>query len=65
MVGIIEFREYRCGRPLKTRNSVLEGLRDIKLDNIHAVGYVSYRPIVFSRCVMLREKSTAENDKRS
>jgi len=59
MVGLLSL-ESCCGRP-KMRNSVLEGLRDRKLDDIQLATLV----IVFSRRVMLREKSRAENDKKS
>jgi len=40
MVGLLSL-DSCCGRP-KMRNSVLEGLRDRKLDDIHAVGHISY-----------------------
>jgi len=52
--------ESCCGRP-KMRNSVLEGLRDRKLEDIQLDTLI----IVFSRCVMLWEKSRPENDKRT
>jgi len=52
--------ESYCGRP-KMRNTVLEGLRDRKLEDNQLDTLV----IMFSRWVMLCEKSRAENDKRS
>jgi len=52
--------ESCCARP-KMRNSVLEGLRDRKLEDIQLDTLV----IVISKLLMLREKSRAENDKRS
>jgi len=59
MIGILSL-ESCCGRP-KMRNAVFERLRDRKLDDIQLDTLV----IVFSRWVMLWEKSRAENDKRS
>jgi len=59
MVWFLSLESY-CGR-LKMRNSVLEGLRDRKLDDIQ----LDMLFMVFSRRVMLWEKSIAENDKRS
>jgi len=59
MNGLLSL-ESCCGRP-KMSNSVLEGLRDRKLEDIQLDTLV----IVFSWWVILWEKSRAENDKRS
>jgi len=53
---VIEFRKLTCwGRP-KIRKSVFEGLTARKLDTL---------AIVFSRWVLLWDKSTAENYRKS
>jgi len=57
MVGLLSLES--CGRP-KMRNSVLEGLRDRKLEDIQ----LDTLAIVSSRWVMLWDISKAKNDKR-
>jgi hypothetical protein len=54
MVGLLSL-ESCCGSPM-IRNSVLDGLRDRKLDDIQLYTL----DIVFSRGVILYEKSAAE-----
>ena len=59
LVGLLSF-ESCCGRPM-IRNSVLEGFREKKLDDV----WLYTLDIVFSRWVISYEKSAAKEDRRS